>query len=197
MFGFLKKDSQGNIEKEFEWMTLERICRDLDQGVLDANKVVSGLCRLAMYGGINYKNTLYKKSVFKTFASDKVIVEGVGFVWSCIYNESLRSDKNNIYEDEQLADGIYFGSGGLHHLLSQLVEFELKPNFSSKYQSTNLVEKTEKLVGYVLHALDIDTMSDVQKSLHIQTLTNVFVTSMIPALTEASSNAISIYMESC
>ena len=196
MFGLFDKSSKGKIEKEFGWLTLEHICSDLDEGELDSEKVVASLCRLAIYGGINYKNTIYDKSIYKNFDSDKVIVEGVGFIWSNIYYQSFKTEKNDVYENKELADGIFHGSGGICHLLNEYVDFEIKQNFSSKYSSTSLIEKTDKLIGYTLSALNVDTMSDIKSTVKTQVSANNFATTMLPAISEAADNLLIMYLGS-
>ena len=195
MFVFFKKTKKGNIEKEFNWLSLEAIVSELDEENLDLKDVVTGLCRLAIYGGLDLKKTIDSHKLLKKADPDQIVVEGIGYTWSQIFRGCLKSSNVDIYEDEELADAVYACSRVLYAVIDKYTEFEIKKNFSSKYTNLDLIKSTETLTGELLKLGDAEMLSDIIDSVGTAATTNIYASTMTPAIVKASINLLRIYLK--
>lgn len=194
MFGFLKRSNKGQIEKEFAWLSLKRIVSDLHEDSLTPMVVATGLCRLSIYGGLDLKKSIDEHKLLKNGDPDRLVVEGVAFTWSHIYRACLKSSNVDIYENEGLADAVYSCPAGLHAILDKYTNFDLAKNYTAPYSNNDLIKSTEALAGRLLEAGDVEMLGDIKDNVGTVAATNIYASTMLPAIVEASINLLRIYL---
>ena len=192
MFSFLKS-KKGSIEREFNWLSPEKISRDLCTDSLTPSQVAVALCRFSIFGGLDLTRSISSKKLLHKANLDKLVVEGIAYTWTHIYHAVLKSSNVDIYEDEELADAVYGCSTGLREVVNRYTEFEIAKNYIAPYLNKNLIESTEVLTGRLLSVGDVEDLGDIKDHVGTAMATNIFASTMIPAITNASINVIKMY----
>lgn len=195
MLSLFRKSKKGKIEKEFSWLSIKRIALDIDKSDLDTIAVVGSLCRLAIFGGLDLKQTIDSKKLLKGADPDRIVSEIIAFTWCHIYSQCLKSSNVDIYEDEKLADAVYNCSSILLELLNNLVSFEIKKNYLAPYLNMDLITGTEVLAQRLLEIGNVKMPGDIKDNVGVAMATQIYSSAMIPAITDTSVNILKIYLD--
>ena len=195
MFEFLKKDNRGNIEKEFGWMSLEKMESDFPKNKLTSKDVAIVLGRFAIYGGLDLKKSIDSQGLLKNSDPDRIVVESIAFTWRNIFSACLNSRNVDIYEDEDLADSIYGCTAVLHDILNEYCNFEIEKGFTSPYSKEDTIKNTEILTKRILSIGNGTSFGNVKDSVGVVMVTNIYATTLLQAIIKSSINLLHMYLK--
>jgi hypothetical protein len=196
LFGFLKKPKKGKIEKEFGWLTIERIVADLHEDSLDPKLIAAVLCRFAIFGGLDLKKHIDSKKLLKKAAPDRIVIEGIAITLMNICIPLLTSKDIDIHEDEELTYEVMRGcSAYLHSALNQCIDFELEKNYLAPYHARDLAQDANTLTNRLLSLGEVEMLGDLENNVGVQIVSNIYTSTMLPGIIESSTNLINIYLK--
>lgn len=195
LFGLSRKSKIGKIENEFKWLSLQSIGSNVDLNNLSPKDISTFLCRLAIFGGLDLKKTINEEKLLKNANPDLIVIECIGYTWSQVFQQCLKSSNVDIYQDEDLADAIYGCQAALHSVLQGITGRDIRKNLASPYPGHNLIASTEALTGRLLEIGGVEMLGDIKDNVLTSTAVNIYATTMLPGVIETSLKIITAYVD--
>ena len=202
MFNFFKKRvSTSQIDEKFDWLNIETIGRELDDGKLSSDKVAISLIHLTIYGGLSYKNLLLSKnnklekgmlsknSTLYEIDADKITVEAIAFVWSMITFRSCKID--GFYEDDILTAAI-LSNQVLNKVLKNVTNVEIDDAFRGKYHGINVLKSSEDLAKSIQKMANVNMLNP--ENIYIEMYTKIFAQSTLNGIVDASQTILNMHL---